>query len=387
LGNVKINFNYSYKDILVVPSSALKAKKIFVMALGLFGAYLFHTIFIYLANSINGEHVETVYTFFGMIPTTIYQFDFFYPIVVYSIGLLLALISIAIGFMAVAIIDFEAMRGNQFLSWWQALKFSLKKLSQLILSWVAIILFIGFIVLLAFLVGLIARIPYVGEFIYSLFFFFPNFIVSLFTVLAVLVLILSMLVMPAATAADRNNETFNSILETFSTIIRRPVRWILYTIYSLITAKVCGFVFAYFAFRAIQFLQISAQLGGGEKVNAILSAGAAHLPYRSELVEFTTNLFPGINFGFDIDKLFTVTTEGGVASCIMAISLVLIFLTVWGYILSIIATAQSYAFAVIRKNRDGFVIGDERPLFYKEEWVNPPIEDEESEPEDNNTTS
>jgi hypothetical protein len=279
------------------------------------------------------------------------------------------------------------MRGNQFLSCWQALKFSLKKLKQLVLSWVAIILFIGFIVLLAFLVGLIARIPYVGEVIYSLFFFFPNFIVSLFTVLAIFVLVLSVLVMPAATAADRNDETFNSILETFSTIIRRPVRWILYTVYSLITAKICGFVFAYFAFRAIQFLQISARLGGGNKVNSILSAGAAHLPYRSELVEFTTNIFPGINFGFDIGKLFIVTGETGVASYIMAISLVLIFLTIWGYIFSIIATAQSYGFAIIRKNRDGFVIGDERPLFYKEEWVNPPIGDNESESGENNTAS
>ncbi len=387
LGNVKIDFNYNYKDILVVPAGALKAKKIFVLALSLFIAFLFHSIFIYLADSINGGQSETVYMFFGLFPITVFQIDIFYPLIVYLAGLLLALISIAIGFMAVAIIDFEAIRGNQFLSCWQALKFSLGKLKQLILSWLAIILFIAFIVLLALIVGLIARIPYLGEIIYSLFFFFPDFIVALFTVLAVFVLILSILVMPAAVAADRNEETFNSVLDTFSTIIRRPVKWIIYTVYSLIAAKVCGFVFAYFAFRAIQFLQISARLGGGEKINSLLAAGAAHLPYKSELVGFTTNIFPGINFGFDIGKLFSQTDYGGLASYIMAISLVLIFLTIWGYIFSVIATGQAYAFAIIKKSRDGFAIGDERPIFYKEEWVNPPIENEDSDREDNNTAT
>ncbi len=387
LENVKIDFNYNYKDILAIPAGALKAKKIMVMALGLFGAFLFHSIFLCLADSINGGHSVTYYSFFGLVPTTIFHFDFFYPLLVYAIGLLLAIISISIGFMAVAIIDFEAMRGNQFMSWWQAMKFSLKKLRQLLLSWVAIILFIGFIVLLAFIVGLIARIPYIGDIVYSLFFFFPNFIVALFTVLAIFVLILSVMVMPAAVAADRNDETFNSILETFSTIVRRPVRWIFYTLYSLIAAKVCGFVFAYFAFRAVQFLQLTAQLGGGDKINSILSAGAAHIPYRSELVSFTTNIFPGINFGFDIGKLLTHSGNNDVASYIMAISLSLIFLTIWGYIFSVIATGQSYGFAVIRKNRDGHAIGDERPIFYKEEWVNPPIDDEESNTEENNTAS
>jgi hypothetical protein len=387
LGNVKIDFNYNFKDILAIPAGALKAKKIFVMALGLLGAFLFHNIFLWLADSINGSQSDTFYTFFSLVPITIVRFNFFYPILVYSTGLLLAIISIAIGFTAVAIIDFEAMRGNQFLSWWQAIKFSLRKLRQLVLSWLAIMIFIGFIVLLAFLVGLIARIPYIGEIIYSLFFFFPNFIVALFTVLAIFVLILSVLVMPAAVAADKNDETFNSILETFSTIIRRPFRWILYTFYSLIAAKVCGFVFAYFAFRAVQFLQIAARLGGGEKINSIVAAGAAHLPYHSELVKFTTNIFPGIDFGFDIGKLFTHGGNGGVASYIMAISLSLIFLTIWAYIFSIIATAQSYGFAVIRKNRDGHAIGDERPLFYKEEWVNPPIDDETLKSKGNNTAS
>ncbi len=241
----------------------------------------------------------------------------------------------------------------------------------------AIVLFIGFIALPAFIGALIARILYIGEIIYSLFFFFPNFIVALFTVLAILVLLLSVMVMPAAVAADRNGETFNSILETFSTIIRRPVSWIVYTVYSLIAAKICGFVFAYFAFRAIQFLQLSAGLGGGDKINSLLAAGAAHLPYNSDLVGFTTNIFPGINFGFNIGKLFTPAGYEGVASYIMAISLVLIFLTVWGYIFSIIATAQAYGFAIIKKNRDGHAIGDERPLFYKEEWVNPPIDEED----------
>ena len=58
----------------------------------------------------------------------------------------------------------------------------------------------------------------------------------------------------------------------------------------------------------------------------------------------------------------------------MAISLFLIFLIIWGYIFSCIATGQAYALAVIRKIRDGRAIGDEKSLFYEEEYVNPPLD-------------
>ena len=70
-------------------------------------------------------------------------------------------------------------------------------------------------------------------------------------------------------AADRAGETFTAILETFSTVIRQPVRWLSYTAYALVAGKVASFVYAYFCFRAVQFIGWSAGLGGGDRAEQL----------------------------------------------------------------------------------------------------------------------
>lgn len=384
LAGVNVSLEYNFKGIIPVPAKALRAKKIIVSSLYLLLAFLAYDIFTYFALILDGSGFSDIYSVHGLAPFAHLVFSSFLSAAIYYLGICLSLFLVAIGTMAVAAFDIEELRGNLFFSSRQAIRFSYHRAGQLFLSWLAIALFIGFIILLGVIVGLIARIPYIGELLYSLFFFFPNFIVSLFTVLIVFVLVLSALVMPVAVAADRNGETFNSILETFSTIIRQPARWIGYTVYAVISAKVAGFVFAYFTYRAVQFLQSTTHIGGGSKINAIISSGAGHLPLKSSLVGFLTNIFPGIDFGFDISPLSSGGGYDGVIGYIMAASLFLIFLIIWGYIVSVIATGQAYAYVIIKKIRDGHAITDEKSLFYEEEWVNPPIEEVEKESENRN---
>ena len=266
---------------------------------------------------------------------------------------------------AISIIDLEKFRGNQFCGFIQSIRFARQRAKQLFMSLLTIGLFVGFIVLLGILVGLITRIPYLGNFIYSILFFFPNFIVSLLTVVVIFVLMTGVIIMPSAVASDRAGETFNSILGTFSTILRQPLRWIGYTLYSLISAKIAGFVFAYFCFRSLQFLKAITMIGGGENISALINSGMAHLPLKSKLIAFTTTLFPGIDFSFDIARLSNVPPDlsNDITSYIMAVSLFLVFLAIWGYIVSIIATGQTYTYVIIRKIREGFPVTEEEPLF------------------------
>jgi len=368
------SFEYNYKSVIQSPVAALKAKKIFVASFFLLLTAILFYLFTSLAFLINDSIAPKPQMILGIIPIISIGFHGFIPAFIFYFGLVLTLLTPTLGILGCAAIDFEKMRGNHFFSAKQAIRFSFSRLKQMFMSWIGIALFIGFIVLLAFLVGLITRIPYVGEIIYSLFFFFPNFVIAMFTVLALLVLILSYLVMPVAVAADQKAETFNSILESFSTLIRQPVRWTLYTLYSLVAAKIAGFIYAYFAFRAIQFLILTTALGGGDKINNIISSGLSHLPLNSDLVRLAFELFPGVNI--HISRLANGSADSSIAGYIMAISLSLIFLSIWGYILSVIASGQSAAFAVIKKIRDDYKISDEKSKFHEEEWINPPIETE-----------
>lgn len=374
-----INFEYNLSGILQVPIRALRAKKIFVGALFLATSLVCVYLFTALAFWVDGGNSSSIPILFGLISIPVVGFPGFWGMAIIYVGLFMALLSVGLGLLAISAIDFEELRGNHFFSAGEAIKFSLGRIKQLFLSWLGIALFIGFIILLGFLVGLISHIPYVGPIIFSIFFFFPNFVIALFTVLVIFVFLLSFLVMPTAVAADLKNETFNSILESFSTIIRQPIRWTFYTLYSIITAKLAGFVFAYFAYRAVQLLIFSTRLGGGDKINGLISAGLSHLPLDSDPIFYTTHICSGLNFGIDFSQLGSATTDGSIAGYIMAISFGLVFLTIWGYMFSVIATGQSSAYAVIKKIRDGHLISDEKSQFYEEEWVNPPIKKETSQ--------
>ncbi|HWR82071.1 MAG TPA: hypothetical protein VN285_02080 [Candidatus Deferrimicrobium sp.] len=365
---------YDFRDVLLAPAKALSAKKIFLMTLALCVALVVYDAFTYLAVAISGESAGSFFAVYGLLPITWLSFSSVVARFVYILGVAGAVLAFMLGCFGVSALNVEEMRGNRFFATGGVMRFSLRRFTQLFLAELAIVLFVAFIVLLAFVLGLVARIPFLGEWLYALFFVVPNFIVALFCVFIIFVTIASVILLPAVAAAERHGEVFAVLLETFSTIIRQPVRWLLYTGYSLAAAKVCGFVFAYFAYRAVQFLSYSASLGAGNKVWRLLKSGMSHLPTDSRLVEQTCNIFPGIKWSFSISRW---TYGGGdqAAGYLMAVMLFLVFAIVIGYMLAIVATAQARAFAVIRCVKDGYKISDEAPLFFQEEHVNPPVEE------------
>lgn len=357
---------YNFRGIISAPVEALKAKKILVCSLYILGALFIYDIFVYLASVLDGSSSFT-YSSFGLLPVTLLRFEGTFAALLYYIGIGLSGLILMIGAMAIAIMDIENLRGNPFVSASEAIGFSLKRAKPLLLSWLAIVLFLGFIVLLGMIIGLITRLPFVGEFLYSFFFFFPNFIVAIFAVLIIFIMFIGILLSPAAVSAEIKGETFNSILGLFSTIIRQPVRWTAYTLYTAAAGKIAAFIFAYFAFRAVQFLKLVTSVGGGSKIDNIISSGMMHLPIQSDWIMFTTNIFPGIRFGFDISRISTGVAYEGITAYISAVSLFLIFLIIWGYIFSIVATGQTYTYLIIRKIRGGSDVTGETSIFSNSE--------------------
>jgi len=363
LNLVKNDLHYNWRDIISVPGAALKPKKIFIASISLLAALVVYNIFSYLTLVIEGNSAASIFSNHGLLPNQLLQPEAVAGRLIYYMGILISAFVVLSGMTAVSIIDLENFRGNQFCGAIQAVKFARRRAKQLFTSLLTIGLFVAFIVLLGFIVGLITRIPYLGDLIYSVFFFFPNFIISLLTVVVIFVLMTGIIIMPSAVAADRAGETFNSILGTFSTVIRQPLRWIGYTLYSLVTAKIAGFVFAYFCFRSLQFLRAVTMLGGGDNVSMLINSGVAHLPLNNKLISFTAGLFPGIDFTINFARLGGLPVNMDIASYIMAVSLFLVFLIIWGYIISIIATGQIYAYVIIRKIREGNTVTEEEPLF------------------------
>ncbi len=362
--------HFNFKDVLWAPAKALSAKRILVMTLFLCLGLLFYDIFTYIALAIEGERVGLVFSVYGLLPLYKFVYASTWAQISAGIGVIGAVLCAMLGMFSVAAIEMEATRGNRFFSPFAAMRFSFKRFSQIFLSELAIVLFILFIVALFAIFGLICRIPFIGDWIFAVFFVMPGFIIAIFTVFIFAVFQISIILLPAVAAAERKGEAFNAILETFSTVIRQPVRWILYTVYSLAAAKLCSFVYAYFAYRAVQFIVWASSLGGGEKLELLVRSGLSHLPLNTDLVRQTFNIFPGVDWSVSLSPL----ARGGAGSVpggVMAFMLFVVFASIIGYFLAIISTAQARTYVAIRYIKDEYKISDEEPLFFEEEQVAP----------------
>ncbi len=371
--NMERSYRFDFRDIIRAPAGALSAKKILVMTLALCLGVVCYDLFTYLALAIAGHGPGFVFSTQGFFPFQVFDFTNGIQWGLYAAGLFFALLSVMMGFTAVAVFDIEEARGNRFMHTRQAIRFAVSRLPQLFLTELAIILFVAFIVFLFFLFGLLTRLPVLGEWLYALFFAIPNFIIAILTVFIIAVFQASWILTPAVLAADRIGETFTAILETFSTLIRQPVRWLAYTAYTIVAAKLCSFVYAYFCYRSVQFIGWAGGLGGGRQTSDLIRNGLAHLPVSSDTVRETFNIFPGIDFGISLERWSRGGGEEAVGY-LMALMLFLIFASIIGYFLAIIASGQARAYIVIRKLKDNYDLTAESPLFFEDEPVNERIE-------------
>jgi hypothetical protein len=375
---LKPDFVFSFREIVAAPARALELKKIFIGGLSLLAALALYDCFIYLAVAADGLSVGNYFRSHSFFPFSDIRFVTIVAKIIYGAGVLAGLFVVMHGFLAIALITIEELRGNRLCSAREGLRFSLGRWKQTSLALGSIALFLLFLLAFNSGLGLLARIPWIGAGLYSALFVIPGFLVALFTVVIALVFVLSWLILPAATAADRIGESFTSIVETFSTFLRQPFRWIGYTLFSFSSAKVCVWLLAGLSVLAIRgFVWLSA-LTGGSVAAETFAGGARLLPMRGWLVDFTTNLWPGlkvagVEIGFDISHWGKGGADG-FAALVMAIALVIIFAYVWGYGVSILATSQVYAYVIIRKFRDDYDVTAEDPLFLEREWINPPID-------------
>jgi hypothetical protein len=360
-------------DAVQSPARGLSAKQILLATLSLIAGLLVFDFFRYLAYLEQGENLGLVFDLYGFFPFDSPPRGRVLAQLLYAVGIAGGVLCLMCGLTAVSIIHVEAIRGNAFMSPRKAIQFVRSRFRQLLSAVAAIVVFVGFIVVLFAIFGLIARVPLLGDLLFAVFFVIPNFIIALFAVFILFVAIIGIILLPAIAATDRTNESFGVILETFSTIIRHPSRWLGHTIISGGLAKIATFVFAYFSYRAIEFMVFAISIGGGEKIRRLVGAGMSLLPTDSPLFRFFFNIFPGVRWSFDFEKL-TGPSGGGIAAHLVALMLFVIFAGIIGYFMSSLAAAQVYTYAGIRKAKDGHDLATEKPLFFEEEHVNAEIQ-------------
>ena len=352
---------YTFADILQAPAIALSAKRIALMAIAVVSSWAVYALFAYASFLIAGDNLDSLFRTWGVFPFAIPHG--IASQMVLGLGVAGAIICLMTGFTGVAGFCMEESRGNRFMTFSQGIDFALQRLKQIVLAETAIASFVAFILLLFVIAGVVGRIPFVGESVFALIVLFPGFVIALFLVFIIVVGGIATILLPVVTAADRRNESFMSILETFSTLIRQPLRWLGATAVTALFAKIATWLFLTASLSAIRLLVWGGSILGGDGVQEMYRSALAKLPVNSRGGEFLMTLWPGIRTGNLMSLIPRSSSDSDFGGYVMATVLCIILAIAVSYGLCVIIAGQARVYILIKYLKDGHRIGDEPSIF------------------------
>ncbi|MCX6831616.1 MAG: hypothetical protein NT028_05685 [candidate division Zixibacteria bacterium] len=355
---------YDFWDILRAPRLALSGKYLLAQARPLAYGYAVYLVLTYLAVLLEGGTFSELWNAHTLFPFTSLGLSHWYGWAIWIVGIVIAAGFYDYGNMTVAKLALEELKGNLFFTCKDAAVEARANLRSL---WVAAALLIVLIVVLSLLqglIGLVVLIPYIGEIIYAVIYAVPFVLWSLFVVFLAFGLTTAIFTLPAIVTA-REKDAFGATFYIYNVIWTQPRRWVSQTAVGLVMAKIGIFVFGYFLMRALQLTFLTTSLFSGEKVKSIVSTGYFALAPVQEVLRFFTSLYPGSTIdwmpsatrGLEFSLASQPTTEV-IASLIIAITLVVLWIVVISYGLNIITCSQLIGFIYIRKCEDGEKLGE-----------------------------
>jgi len=349
------NFYFDYRDIFRAPRLALSGKKLFIQTFGFVIGYVGYLILTYIAYSLSGFPISETWDTYGLFPLYDFVFNTWISWAIWGAGVLFMLVSWLLTNTCVAKVTYEQLKGDEFYSAKEAVRFLKKNWKTVLLSPLSILLMFGFLLACGLLIGLLGKIPVLGEIGFALFFGLPIFVVALFGVYIVFVLLCSIILAPAI-VGTLPEDSFETIVQSFSTIWNQPWRFFLYTGILGVLAKVGSFIFGYFCFRAIQLTISVCGIFMSDKIYNLIEGGLGYLPYNPSVTNYMTNLFAGLSFGFEIptpSEGVALSWSGEIAAFILGITFVLIGFVIFSYALAIISAGQAISFVIIYKKKEG----------------------------------
>ncbi|NQT23920.1 hypothetical protein HQ585_01045 [candidate division KSB1 bacterium] len=238
-----ITMHFDYRDLFRSNRLAFSFQRLWIQCIGLLIGYVIYVKLFYLSILVSGGELGMAWERYGLIPSYgAVNFPWFSWVLV-GLGVFILVIAWLITGTAVSRATYMNMKGNTFYSWKEAFRFALKKKGLAVIATPVAIAAIAFFTGLGgVVVGLLARIPYVGPIGLSLF-TVVWFIVSFFLVFILFALGISLLLTPAVLATT-DDDAFEGIFQSFSVLYSQPWRLVLYEALSVILALIGLIVFA-----------------------------------------------------------------------------------------------------------------------------------------------
>jgi hypothetical protein len=365
-------FYFDVRDVFRAPRLALCGKKLTVQFLGFLIGYLGYMILAYVAYLSEGASLSEIWKSYGLFPVYEFFFGTWYSQIIFVIGLLFMIACWLLSSAMVAKITYEQLKGDGFYSKGDAWKFIQKYWKPVLLSPFSMLVFFIILVVGGIAVGLIGKIPYLGEWALAIFYIFPIpllFIVAIFAVYLFLVFMVSILLVPTIVATTKE-ETFEAIIQSFSTVWNQPWRYFLYTGLLGFLAKLGIFIFGFFSYQAILLVNWSCGVLMKQKIGDILIRALDYLRIPESVIYFLGNILPGINLSYMAEYRASsgfwpfslkIPWSYEISAFLIGIGLIFIVFVVLSYGLAIISTGQTLIYIILRKKKDDEDLLEKKP--------------------------
>ncbi|MCD6117768.1 hypothetical protein J7K93_12185 [bacterium] len=377
---------FDYRDIFRSARLAFSFQRLWIQFVSFIIGWAGYVVFTYLSLLAGGNNLGVVLSRYGLVPGVVGLNLPWYSWVIFSIGAIFMLFFWLVGATGVARATYMHLKGNTFYTWKEAFVFALKTKGGSVISTPVAITAIAFFTCIGGLfIGLLGRIPYIGELGISLFTLLW-FGAACFVVFIVLAIVVSMFLTPSILATT-DDDAFEGMFQSFSVLYGQPWRFIVYEILLLVVVVLSFGVVAFFVKETWLVMNQILIMGMGDKfVN--ISYGASY-----QLQSWIYPVVAWVRAGLgDYSGYFFFSRElislqmpmiSVISSWIMGIFLLFIGGLVISYPMAVFNAGNTIIFLALKKKKDGENLLERKD---REEEEEEELSEEEAESgkEDNN---
>ena len=268
-----VKLHFDYRDLFRSARLAFSIQRVWINFIGLFFGFLLYDVLTYVSFLTASKGFIPMWERFGLFPCLFGIGGPWYSWVIYAIGVLLLIAIVLLTNTAVSRAVYMNLKGETFYTWKEAFGFSLKRWGSVLAAPTAIIGIIVFFGVGAIIMGLLGRIPYVGELgtgLMTLFYMSS----SLFVFFLILVLFVAFLFVPSIIATT-DEDAFEAVFQSFSISTGQPWRIIAYGVV-VAAIEILGFVILAWAVKeAFLIFNFLFLIGMGDKFSDLMNNGMA----------------------------------------------------------------------------------------------------------------
>jgi hypothetical protein len=351
---------FDVRDVFRAPRLALSLQRMWIQLVGMSIGYIGYLIITYLSFLAGGVDFGSAWSKYGLLPCLFAAGETYpwYAWLTYALADVILLAAFLIANTAVARATYMQAKGNNFYSWREAYAFAFRKAGSVLMTPISLAVLIGLMVLGALVIGLLGKIPYVGELGISILTIFW-FLAALLIFFVGIVTVISFLLVPSIIATT-DEDAFEAVFQSFSITWGQAWRLFAYQIVSVALAVVSMGILAFGVKESITIMnKLLGAFMGGDYINLanngqamvqswlLMGQNIVDTLYRS----YAAKVYFARSFITIPASELPVTVV--VSSYLFAISMLFIGGWVLSYGLSTFTVGNMLLYLILRKKKDG----------------------------------